>query len=194
MAVLGSSTPRPNEEAYALAYEIGFKLGRSGFDVINGGYDGVMTASSEGARDAGAMAIGVTCGEIQDRRNVEPNEFLHEVIEVPVLVRRLELLMKLAGGYAILPGGTGTIAELGIVWEHINKSFIAPRPIVCVGAVWQPIIDFVVANQEDARVTIEVVNTADEAVAIMQERAIDADLDAYRLIDECGAQVRASHA
>ena len=38
-------------------------------------------------------------------------------------------------------GGTGTLVELAVVWEMLNKSVIAGKPIVVVGDFWQPILD-----------------------------------------------------
>ncbi len=193
VAVLGSSKPSAGESLYNLAYRIGHQLGEAGFDLINGGYDGTMTASAAGARAAGARVTGVVCAEIQESRGVQPNEYLTEIIDVPVLVRRLEILMRLAGGYVILPGGTGTLAELALVWEHVNKSFIAPRPIVCVGSFWKPTVAAIIAEQPDARVAIEFARTAEQVAAIMRERAIDVDLDERWLLDAAGAEVRSLH-
>ena len=38
-------------------------------------------------------------------------------------------------------GGTGTLVELAVVWEMLNKSVIAPKPVAIVGNFWQPILD-----------------------------------------------------
>jgi len=40
-----------------------------------------------------------------------------------------------------MKGGTGTLVELAVVWEMLNKSVIAGKPIVVVGDFWPPILD-----------------------------------------------------
>jgi predicted Rossmann-fold nucleotide-binding protein len=40
----------------------------------------------------------------------------------------------------VLPGATGTLAELATVWELVCKGLMPRRPIVCVGSFWRPLI------------------------------------------------------
>jgi len=54
VAVFGSSEPQPGEVAYEAARGLGRALAGRGLIVVNGGYGGVMEASSRGAREAGA--------------------------------------------------------------------------------------------------------------------------------------------
>ncbi len=46
---------------------------------------------------------------------------------------------KDAGGRS--KGGTGTLVELAVVWEMLNKGVMEPRPFVVLGGFWQPIIE-----------------------------------------------------
>jgi predicted Rossmann-fold nucleotide-binding protein len=39
------------------------------------------------------------------------------------------------------PGGTGTLAELAVVWEMLNKGVMVAKPLVVLGKFWQPIIE-----------------------------------------------------
>src|SRR4029453_4277887 len=38
-------------------------------------------------------------------------------------------------------GGTGTLVELAVVWEMLNKSVIAGKPMVVLGDFWTPILE-----------------------------------------------------
>jgi predicted Rossmann-fold nucleotide-binding protein len=38
-------------------------------------------------------------------------------------------------------GGTGTLVELAVVWEMLNKKAMAARPFVALGDFWKPILD-----------------------------------------------------
>ena len=44
-------------------------------------------------------------------------------------------------GYVACTGGTGTLVELAVVWEMLNKSAMEQKPFVVLGDFWQPIID-----------------------------------------------------
>jgi len=44
-------------------------------------------------------------------------------------------------GYVVLPGATGTLAELAWVWELTFKGFLPARPIVCTGEFWRPLVE-----------------------------------------------------
>ena len=69
VAVFGGSAPRPGDEVYAQAVELGRLLAMGGHTVMTGGYMGVMEAASRGANEAGGHVIGVTCNEIERWRN-----------------------------------------------------------------------------------------------------------------------------
>jgi len=45
----------------------------------------------------------------------------------------------------VLPGGTGTLAELALVWEMMNKSSLAKtvggrKPLLVMERYWQPVV------------------------------------------------------
>lgn len=139
VTVFGSSRPKEGESEYKLAYEIGKKLASDGFIVCNGGYGGIMAASSRGAKEAGGRTIGVTFDYGSSRRS--PNRWLDEQIHVPTLIERLMRLIELGDAYVVLKGGTGTLLELAAVWEFINKTLILEKPIIVIGDFWNSVIE-----------------------------------------------------
>jgi predicted Rossmann-fold nucleotide-binding protein len=38
-------------------------------------------------------------------------------------------------------GGTGTLVELSVVWEMLNKGVMECKPFVALGEFWTPIIE-----------------------------------------------------
>ena len=38
-------------------------------------------------------------------------------------------------------GGTGTLVELAVVWEMLNKGVMQGKPFVALGDFWSPIIE-----------------------------------------------------
>lgn len=137
VTVFGSSVPRPGEEEYETAYSLGFMLGKKGFNVCTGGYQGIMDAVSKGAREAGTDAIGITV----DVFGAAASAHLTEEIKTESLLERIEYLVKHGDAYIILPGGTGTLVELAVVWEMMNKKIIKEKPAACFGKMWKPMLE-----------------------------------------------------
>ena len=138
VTVFGSGDVRDGGAAYATALATGGALARLGYTVANGGYGGAMEASARGARAAGGRAIGVLCSLWKS----PPNAYLDRTITTGDVYARARTLIELGrGGYVVLPGATGTLVEIALVWELMCKGFLPERPVVCVGAFWQPVID-----------------------------------------------------
>ncbi len=137
ITVFGSSRPQPGSQAYETAQALGAALARAGFAVANGGYGGTMEATARGAREAGGATIGVTAEAFRSKAN----SWIEKEIRVQNWQARLFKLIELGAGYVVLPGGTGTLVELSVVWEWINKRFIDSRPLVLLGDYWLPVVN-----------------------------------------------------
>src|SRR5271157_153804 len=137
VTVFGSSRPEEGDADYAQARELGRRLAERGFAVCSGGYGGVMEAASRGAKEAGGKTYGVTA-EFFGRK---VNQWVDVEVRKKTWEERLFELIRLADGFAVCKGGTGTLVELAVVWEMLNKSVMAGKPIAVVGDFWQPILD-----------------------------------------------------
>lgn len=142
VAIFGSFKPVNGESLYQFAYELGLRLGERGHTVVNGGYDGTMEAASKGAKDAGGKTIGVTLEHVP-YHGVCHNKWLDEVIPQNTLLKRIEKLVELGDAFVVLPGGTGTLAELALAWEMMNKGFIKQKSLVLVGDFWKPLVEMI---------------------------------------------------
>jgi predicted Rossmann-fold nucleotide-binding protein len=49
----------------------------------------------------------------------------------------------MAHGFVACKGGTGTLVELAVVWEMLNKSVMTGKPLAVLGNFWSPIIECV---------------------------------------------------
>jgi len=136
VTVFGSSKPLSGEEEYEAAYKLGRLLGESGFSVCTGGYQGIMDAVSKGASEFNVDVIGVTV----DLFSAVPSKHITNQIHCNSLFERIEKLIELGDAYIILRGGTGTLVELSVSWELMNKNLIEHKPIACHGEMWQKII------------------------------------------------------
>jgi len=137
ITVFGSSRPEAGHADYAEALELGRALAAAGFAVCTGGYGGVMEAVSRGARESGGGVLAVTSTFFRSRAN----RWVERETSVPTWQERLFELVRLGDGYVACKGGTGTLVELAVVWEMLNKRAMDRRPFVVLGDFWQPILE-----------------------------------------------------
>lgn len=176
VTVFGSSIPGEGTEIYQEAHQLGRRLAEAGFAICNGGYAGLMEASARGAREAGGHTIGVTC----DVWTARANRWITEEVRTATFMERLLTLVERGDSYVVLPGGTGTLAELALAWEMMNKSVLSRsvggrKPLLVMVPYWQPVIECL--GQETkldphsnrikipALDIVTMVHTVDEAVA-----------------------------
>ena len=138
VTVFGSSRPREGEADYEEARVLGRALAKHGFAVCSGGYGGVMEAVSRGAKEAGGKTYGVTA---EFFTAVKLNSWIDTEVRMKTWEERLFELIRLADGFVACKGGTGTLVELAVVWEMLNKSVITGKPFAVLGNFWQPVLD-----------------------------------------------------
>ncbi|MEJ2599631.1 MAG: LOG family protein [Anaerolineales bacterium] len=141
VTVFGGSLPKPGDEAYQQALHLGVLLGSAGYTVLTGGYIGTMEAVSRGAAENGGHVIGVTCEEIEAWRPVHANPWVQEEMRFKTLRQRLFALIEYCDAAVVMPGGIGTLAELGEMWSHLQTGGITPRPLILVGAGWRDVME-----------------------------------------------------
>jgi uncharacterized protein (TIGR00730 family) len=164
ISVFGSSRAADGDEAYEQARALGAALAQAGFVVASGGYGGTMEAVSRGAAEAGGRVIGVVAKAI----STTANPWVHEINVVPQWEDRLLQLIRLGDGYVALPGGTGTLVELAVVWEMIHKRVMPPRPVVTLGGFWSPLIAHVEAADTNSRGLIRLADNIPAAVSLLR--------------------------
>jgi uncharacterized protein (TIGR00730 family) len=138
VTVFGSSRPREGDADYEEARILGRALARHGFSVCSGGYGGVMEAVSRGAKEASGRTVGVTADFF---RNAKLNPWIDEEVRMKTWEERLFELIRRADAFAACKGGTGTLVELAVVWEMINKAVMAAKPFAVLGEFWRPVVD-----------------------------------------------------
>ncbi len=177
ITVFGSSRPKEGEADYAEARELGAALAARGFVVCTGGYGGVMEAASRGAKEAGGPVHAVTAEFFRARTN----RWVDNETRVKTWQDRLFELVRRGDGYVVCKGGTGTLVELAVVWEMINKRVMARRPFVALGEFWRPVVERV-REVEAARSSW---GEADgPLIAVAESPAAAAEMLAVRLLGQ----------
>jgi uncharacterized protein (TIGR00725 family) len=108
IAVIGASAPTLEQER--AAEEVGRGLGAAGAIVITGGGAGVMAAASRGARQAGAVVIGILPG--LDRRAA--NQWVSVALPTGLGELRNGLIIRFADAAVAVGGAYGTLSEIAL--------------------------------------------------------------------------------
>ena len=130
VSVFGSARTSPSDSDYGLAVEVGRRLGAAGFAVITGGGPGIMEAANRGAREAGALSIGLNIELPHEQRG---NDFLDRELRFKHFFVRKVMFVRYACAFVALPGGFGTVDELFEALTLVQTSKIQHFPIVLVG-------------------------------------------------------------
>jgi uncharacterized protein (TIGR00725 family) len=122
-AVVGPGTC--DDEVRALAYEVGAGLAKAGFTIVTGGELGAMEAASQGASEAGGLAIGLLPGTDRTSANV------HADVTVATGIGHARNLAVVASADVVVAvgGEWGTLSEIGLAG-------VLGRPVVVV-AGWR---------------------------------------------------------
>jgi uncharacterized protein (TIGR00725 family) len=167
ITIFGTGRAKSSDEIFNLAFRTGRLLAEAGFTIANGGYGGTMLAAAKGAHETGGEVIGVTCSAFSSRAN----EYISREIVTASLDERLNKLIELGAGYVVLPGGTGTLLELAMVWELKNKGFLQQdKPVIIIGDFWNELLNIVSRDDADSTRHIEQADGPEKAVALLKAR------------------------
>jgi uncharacterized protein (TIGR00730 family) len=141
VSVFGSARSAPGSPGYELAQEVGRRLGAAGFAVITGGGPGAMEAANRGARDAGALSIGLNIDLPFESGHAR--QWVDRALNFHYFFTRKVMFVRYANAFVVLPGGYGTFDELFEALCLIQTEKIRDFPIVLVGSeYWCGLIDW----------------------------------------------------
>src|ERR1700730_7158104 len=106
ITVFGSARAPADDPDYQLAREVSAQLGRDGFAIITGGGPGIMEAANRGARDAGALSVGLSIDLPFDERI---NPYIDVLVPFRYFFARKVMFVRYASAFVVFPGGFGTL-------------------------------------------------------------------------------------
>ena len=172
ISVFGSArTPRTDPE-YLLAEQLGAALVEAGFAVITGGGPGAMEAANKGASEAGGVSVGLGI-ELPFEQGI--NQWVDLAVNFRYFFARKTMFVKYAQGFAVLPGGFGTLDELFEALVLVQTHKVTSFPIVLLGSdYWAgmlewisgPVLERGMINKEDVAL-LHVTDDVAEAVELM---------------------------
>jgi uncharacterized protein (TIGR00730 family) len=133
VSFFGSARTRPDDPAAHLATDVARRLGERGFAIITGGGPGIMEAANRGARDAGALSVGLN---IELPFEQGPNPFQDIALRFHFFFTRKVMFVRYATAFVVFPGGFGTLDELFEALLLIQTRKIREFPVVLVGTEW----------------------------------------------------------
>ena len=141
VSVFGSARTPPGSPGYELAREVGHRLGAAGFGVITGGGPGAMEAANRGAREAGALSIGLNIDLPFESGHAK--QWVDRSLDFHYFFTRKVMFVRYANAFVVLPGGYGTFDELFEALCLIQTEKIRHFPIVLVGTeYWCGLVDW----------------------------------------------------
>jgi uncharacterized protein (TIGR00730 family) len=137
----GSARTEPAEPEYELARNTARIVGGAGLAIITGGGPGVMEAANRGARDVGALSIGLNI-ELPFEQGLNP--YCDIGLEFHYFFTRKVMFVRYASGFVVFPGGFGTLDETFEALTLIQTGKIRHFPVVLVGSdYWGGLVDWI---------------------------------------------------
>ncbi|HEX4865870.1 MAG TPA: LOG family protein [Acidimicrobiales bacterium] len=139
LTMFGSARTLPTDPLYAQARDLARLLAQHGWSTVTGAGPGIMAAGLEGAGPDHAFGINIRLPFEQGA-----NQFIADnprLVSMKYFFTRKLLLIKESFGYAVLPGGFGTLDEAFELLTLIQTGKAEPAPIVLLevpgGSYWQ---------------------------------------------------------
>ena len=145
LTMFGSARTRPADPIYVLARDLAAHLAEAGWMVVTGAGPGIMAAGIEGAGAYRSFGVNIRLPFEQGA-----NPFIAQdpkLVEMRYFFTRKLMLIKESHGYAVLPGGFGTLDECYELLTLLQTGKAEPAPVVLVetpgGAYWSRWREFV---------------------------------------------------
>jgi uncharacterized protein (TIGR00730 family) len=109
VSIFGSARTPRDHPRYVAARTLARRLGERGYAVITGGGPGIMEAANRGAREAGAVSVGLGI-DLPHEQSV--NEYVDLPLTFHYFFTRKVMFVRYASGFVVFPGGFGTLDEM----------------------------------------------------------------------------------
>jgi uncharacterized protein (TIGR00730 family) len=140
VSIFGSARTARDAADYELARATAYELGARGFAIITGGGPGIMEAANLGARQAGAVSVGLNI-ELPFEQHL--NQYVDIGLEFQHFFARKVMFVRYASAFVVFPGGYGTLDELFESLTLIQTGTIRNFPVLLVGSShWAGLLDW----------------------------------------------------
>ena len=147
----GSARTLPDDPLYLQARQLAERMASHGWMVVTGAGPGIMAAGMQGAGRERSLGVNIRLPHEQGA-----NEFIAQdpkLVEMRYFFTRKLMLIKESDGYAVLPGGFGTLDEAFELLTLLQTGKAQPAPLVLLDVPsgtywegWQHFLDTEVAS------------------------------------------------
>lgn len=173
VSFFGDADAKKTDQHYIDAFNTAKLLAENGYIIVNGGGPGVMLASTLGAKAGGGKVEIVIINEkIKMGENYEGTSDKNEnnvdqTYITETIQDRTEKIVELADAHVVFKGGTGTMAELSLVWEKAKFEYGKHEPLIFFGDCWKKTIEVLVENLDFDRIEKKVYAFADSPEEVL---------------------------
>jgi uncharacterized protein (TIGR00730 family) len=135
----GSARTLAEDPLYVQARRLAERVAEEGWMVVTGAGPGIMAAGMEGAGKARSLGVNIRLPQEQGA-----NSFIAQdpkLVEMRYFFTRKLMLIKESDGYAVLPGGFGTLDEAFELLTLLQTGKAEPAPLVLLdvpnGSYWR---------------------------------------------------------
>ncbi|MPZ51675.1 MAG: TIGR00730 family Rossman fold protein [Acidimicrobiia bacterium] len=143
VTIYGSARTRPDDPNYEVAKKFGALMAGRGWGVITGAGPGIMEAGNKGAGRDDSYGV-----NIRLPFEASANDFVRaeNTVNFKYFFTRKLGFVKESSGFAVFPGGFGTMDEMFELLTLVQTGKSDLHPIVLLEAkgtgYWEPVIDF----------------------------------------------------
>jgi uncharacterized protein (TIGR00725 family) len=173
VAFYGDAEAKETDQHFIDAFNTAKLLAENGYIIMNGGGPGIMLASTLGAKEEkGKVEVVIIDEKIDMGQNYEGSgkenkEKADKIYRVKNIQDRNEKIVELADAHIIFKGGTGTMAELALVWEKAKFEFGKHEPLIFFGDCWKNTIETLIENLNFDRIEKKVYTFADNPEEVL---------------------------
>jgi uncharacterized protein (TIGR00730 family) len=140
VTIFGSARTTPSDPVFDEVVRTARLLGEQGYTVVTGAGGGVMEAANKGAREAGALSIGLNI-ELPHEQHANP--YLDRTVHFRYFFVRKTMLVKYSEAFIVFPGGLGTLDELFEALTLIQTGKVSNMPVILYGTkYWAGLADW----------------------------------------------------
>ena len=145
LSIFGSARTPTDHPNYQAAVDLGSAIAERGWMVITGGGPGIMAAGVEGAGAEDSFGVGISLPFEEKAAPAIADD--PKLINFKYFFTRKLTFMKESHGYALLPGGFGTMDESFELLTLLQTGKTYPAPVVLLDApgdtYWRGWLEFV---------------------------------------------------